>query len=226
MLPVVGYCLSQALPSLTIYDYWDPSSAVSRIVTGATVDKLRIAVNGDYHEFLFSGRGADLIDSRTCRPGDAGLSSFPIEPAPVPFSGAGVPGHLGHAWIGASEDECLTLVDAVVEIDNNLNVRDREFGSNIPRAIVAGERTVTAQFTLLARDDEQTLQLYSAAKQQSSIPIMLQLGIQQGRILGIYLPNVMPELPEFDDSEARLRWKFNKSLAIGEDNDEIYLAFA
>jgi hypothetical protein len=55
---------------------------------------------------------------------------------------------------------------------------------------------------------------------------MLQLGQQQGQLLGIYLPNVVPEIPEYQDSEARLKWQFSGCLAQGTSNDELYVAFA
>lgn len=224
LTPVACYTLGSQLPSVSIYDYWDPTSAVSRLAIGAAVNRLRIGVNGDYHEFLFSGPAADVLDSRTFETGDAGLWAFPAEPARAPFSAMGVPGHLGHAWIGESENECLTLTSARVEIDNNIQVRNREFGALIPRAIAPGERTVSIEFTLLARDDQQTLNLYSAAKQGVGLPVMLQLGIQRGRLLGIYMPCVVPELPEFDDTDSRLRWTFTNNLAKGIDNDELFLA--
>ena len=55
---------------------------------------------------------------------------------------------------------------------------------------------------------------------------MLQLGQSTGQLLGIYLKSVVPELPEFDDSENRLQWRFNKSQAQGTTDDEIAVAFA
>jgi len=36
---------------------------------------------------------------------------------------------------------------------------------------------------------------------------------------------VVPEVPEFDDSENRLQWKFTGCQAQGTGNDEIYVAF-
>src|SRR5581483_8778332 len=81
LAPAVTYSLATALPSVTLYDYWDPVAAVSRVVAGAAVDALEISVNGDYHEFVFSGPAADLLDSSSFVPGSAGLASFPTEPA-------------------------------------------------------------------------------------------------------------------------------------------------
>ena len=70
-LPRRGYdmggtvCYSPAtdLPSASIFDYWSPATAVQRILCGAAVNRLAIQVNGDYHQFEFSGSAQDLIDS-------------------------------------------------------------------------------------------------------------------------------------------------------------------
>ena len=95
LTPAITYSLSTALPSLTLYDYWDPATAVCRIVTGAGVNSLEISVNGDYHEFIFTGHARDLLDISSVISGTAGLSSFPEEPGLRDFSYSIVPGHLG-----------------------------------------------------------------------------------------------------------------------------------
>ncbi len=51
------YRFAKELPSVSIYDYWDPVWAISRLVTGSCVNSLRIAVKGDLHELSFSGPG-------------------------------------------------------------------------------------------------------------------------------------------------------------------------
>src|SRR5207244_8116299 len=89
--PAITYALSTALPSLTLYDYWDPVTAVSRIVTGAAVNSLEVSVNGDYHEFIFNGPAGDVLDSSSVIFGVAGLSGFPQEPALQDFSYSIVP---------------------------------------------------------------------------------------------------------------------------------------
>jgi hypothetical protein len=53
---------------------------------------------------------------------------------------------------------------------------------------------------------------------------MLQIGNQAGSIFGIYLPAVLFSVPQFDDRQSRLLWRFQSSLAIGAQNDEIYIA--
>lgn len=224
--PTMSYGLATSLSSVSLYDYWDPITAVSRIVTGAAVNTASITVNGDFHEFLFSGPAADLLDSSDGQLGTSGLTSFPAEPAIVDFDYSVVPGHLGEVWLGTPANQFFTLTSATIVIKNNLDTRNQEFGSLFPTAVVPGPRSVEIQFTVLAQDDSQTAGLYSAAKLRTAIPAMLQLGQQPSQMLGIYIPNVVPEIPEYVDSESRLQWQFTGCLARGTSNDELYLAFA
>jgi hypothetical protein len=218
--------VATSLPSVTIYDYWDPITAVSRIITGAAVEEMNVTLNGDFHEFAFAGPAADLVDSWSFSVSEAGLSAFPLEPAQAEFDYSIVPGHLGEVWIGGAANQFFTLVAADVRLRNNVQTRANEFGSALPRAVVPGLREVLMNFSLLAADDDQTLALAIAAKQRSVVPAMLQLGQQQGQLMGIFAPQVTPESPIFDDSEARLKWNFHDNVAQGTGNDEIYVAFA
>ena len=59
----VCYSPATELPSISIFDYWSPATAVQRILCGAAVNRLAIQVNGDYHQFEFSGVAQDLIDN-------------------------------------------------------------------------------------------------------------------------------------------------------------------
>jgi hypothetical protein len=226
LAPAISYGLATALPSCSIYDYWDPLTTVSRIVTGAAVNTASIMVNGDFHEFQFSGPAADLLDSTSGQYGTSGLTSFPSEPAVESFDYSIVPGHLGQVWLGIPSTQFFTLTSALVTVKNNLDLRTQEFGSLYPQAVVPGERSVSIQFTILAQDDAETSALYAAGKLRTPIPAMLQLGQQQGQLFGIYFPNVVPEIPEYVDSGARLEWQFSGCLAQGTSDDELYLAFA
>ncbi|OYW07433.1 MAG: hypothetical protein B7X34_11020 [Acidobacteriia bacterium 12-62-4] len=82
------------------------------------------------------------------------------------------------------------------------------------------------RFRILEQDDDATLALYTAARSRQPISVMLQLGEQPGQLCGIYLPNVVPEVPEFDDRNPRLEWAFGMSQASGTVDDEIRIAFA
>ena len=54
---------------------------------------------------------------------------------------------------------------------------------------------------------------------------MFQLGQQDQQLVGVYLKSLVPDVPEFDDSDHRLRWRFRESRAQGTVDDEIVVAF-
>ena len=225
MGPTINYSLAECLPSASIFDYWDPSTAVQRIIEGAAMDKMQIKVNGDFQEFDFSGPARDLVDSASFESGEGGLTAFPAEPAAADFNYTIVPGHLGEVWMGVTPTEFLTVTAADLILENNIDLRVKEFGSDYAKCIAASERSVIFNFSLFELPDAQTPALYQAARQRSPISVMLQLGDQAGQLCGAYMPAMVPSVPEFDDSETRLQWKFQNDRAQGTMDDELYIAF-
>ncbi|MEI9972410.1 MAG: hypothetical protein WDO73_10365 [Ignavibacteriota bacterium] len=121
MTASLTYAPATELPSVGIFDYWDPATAVQRLLCGGAVDQMEIDLNGDFHEFRFSGAAQDVVDSASLgsSPGGAAeLQSFPAEPVLGAFdytivpgeSGASVAGDVGkpvlhdHVGIGAAEE--------------------------------------------------------------------------------------------------------------------------
>ena len=219
------YELANDLPSVTIYDYWSPSTAVQRLLSGAAVDQMEILINGDYHEFHFSGLAQDVVDTSSFAAGSAQLQAFPVEPMIGAFDYSIVAGNLGEAWLGTSPTQFFTVTSASIQLKNTLDARNREFGSSLPRAIAPGERSVTASFYLHQLDDNATAGLYQAARQQSPIAVMFQLGNAPGQVMAVNLKSVVPVVPEFDDSQNRLQWRFRSSRAQGTVDDELVIAF-
>src|ERR1039457_2138953 len=222
----ITYVPATLLPSASIFDFWDPSTAVQRVLRGAAVDQMAIQINGDYHEVHFTGLAQDVVDSSSFSSGGAGqLQSFPQEPAVAGFDFSVVPGNLGQAWLGTSPNQFLTITSASVVLKNGIDPRSREFGSSLPRAISAGQRHVSASFDLYSQDDDATKSLYQAARQRSPISVMFQLGEADGQVMGVFLKSVIPEVPQFDDGENRVQWRFNSSRAQGTVDDEMVVAF-
>jgi hypothetical protein len=226
MQPAVTYGPSSSLPSVSVFDYWSPATAVQRVLHGATVNELEIRVNGDYHEFQFSGLAQDLIDSSSFSAGVDSLQSFPAEPAAAAFDYSIVPGNLGQAWLGTAVSAFFTVTSASVALKNNLEPRAREFGSSLPLAIAPGPREVAATLELYSQDDSATQGLYQAARQQSPISVMFQLGNNSGQMMAVFLQSVIPVVPQFNDSQNRLQWQFRPSRAQGTIDNEIQVAFA
>jgi len=223
--PTTMYQPATGLSSVTIFDYWDPSTSVQRILTGAAVDTLTVAVNGDFHEFQFSGQAQDLLDSSSFQSGQGALTAFPAEPATAPLNYSIIPGHLGQVWLGSAPNQFFTLTKAQISFQNNLDLRAQEFGATLPLAIAPGQRTVTIDFSVYQEDNSATAALYQAARQTSPMAVMLQLGQQQGQLFGIYMQSVVVQVPEFDDSDTRQQWQFQTCRAQGTVDNEIFVAF-
>jgi hypothetical protein len=186
---------------------------------------MKIRVNGDFQEFDFSGPARDVVDSASFVSGEGGLTQFPTEPLAANFDYTIVPGHLGEVWMGVTPTQFMTITAAELTLENNVELRVKEFGSDFARCIAASGRAVTLDFSLFELADDQTAGLYQAARQRSPISVMLQLGEAAGQLCGAYMPAMVPSIPEFDDSETRLQWKFQNDRAQGTVNDELYIAF-
>ena len=225
LTPTASYGPATELPSVSFFDYWDPSTAVQRVLTGAAVDRLTVGVNGDFHQFGFRGQAQDVIDSASFAAGQGGATTFPAEPAVQSFCYSPVPGNLGEVWLGVIPGQFFTVSQASIELRNNLEMRSSEFGSSIPLGIAPGTREVELTLELFAQDDAATTALYQAARQQVPISVMLQLGQVNGQLLGVWLKRLVPSVPEFDDGDNRLKWKFSDSRAQGCLDDEIAVAF-
>ncbi len=221
----VTYAPASELPSVSIFDYWSPASSVHRILTGAAVDRMKVDINGDFHEFTFSGMASDLLDTASFTTGQAGLSEFPAEPAVTELNYSVIPGNLGQAWLGVTPDRFFTITGAEVTLENGLDLRVREFGLETPQCVAAGVRSVTTTFSLYEKPDNATRALYQAARQRSPLSVMFQLGQQPSQLCGVYLKSVIPEVPEFADQETRLEWQFSNCRAQGTIDDEIFVAF-
>ena len=219
------YIPGTELSSATILDLWSPGTAVQRLIYGAAVDQLQIHVNGDFHGFQFSGPACDIVDSLSFEQGQGGLSAFPADPGPSTFNYSIIPGHLGQVWLGSAPDQFFTLTSATVKIANQAALRDKEFGATHARGISPGMRSVEVDLSIYQQDDAQTKALYQAARQESPVAVMLQLGQQAGQLTAIYLKSVSLTTPEFDDAEVRQQWVFKSCRAQGISDDEISVAF-
>jgi hypothetical protein len=223
--PTATYNLAEQLPSFSIFDYWDPVTAVQRVLCGAAVSGFTVKLNGDFHQFDFKGPAQDLLDSSSFTTGQGGLTTFPAEPALDGFSYSPVPGNLGEVFLGVFPTQFLSVSAASIQIQNDLDARCKEFGTILPLAVAPGTRTVSVTLELFEQDDAATPALYQAARQQSPIAMMFQLGQIPGQLLGIYLKSLVPSVPQFDDSCTRLQWKFSEMRAQGTSEDEIVVAF-
>ena len=92
----VTYLPSTELPSVSVFDFWTPSTSVQRVLCGCAIDQFGLQVNGAYQQFDFKGTAQDVLDSGSFIAGSGQLNTFPIEPTPISTTPTTViPGHLG-----------------------------------------------------------------------------------------------------------------------------------
>ena len=223
--PTATYYVSAELPSVSIFDYWDPATAVQRVLSGAAVDRLTFKLNGDFHEMEFKGMAQDLIDSASFVAGQGSASQFPVEPSTAASTYSPVPGNLGQVWLGVIPSQLFTVSQATIELRNNLDMRNKEFGSVLPQGINPGAREILMSVDLFSQDDAATTALYQASRQQDPVGVMFQMGQNPGQLMAISLKSLVPDVPEFDDSDKRLKWRFRDTRAQGTADDEIVVAF-
>ena len=221
----VSYFPQDELPSVSVFDYWDPAEAIDRILIGGACDRMRVRINADYHELEFSGEAQDVLDTESFTAGQGGLGSFPGEPPLAGSTGLPIPGNLGQAFLGTPGSKFVTVTSALLQIGNDIDLRNREFGTSVPQCVAAGVREVIAEFELFGNHDQQTRDLYAAARNETPVGVMFQLGEAPGQVMGVYMSQVVPEVPEFEDAERILRWRFGSSRAQGTVNDEVVVAF-
>ena len=223
--PTATYSVASELPSLSIFDYWDPATAVQRILSGVAVDRMTFKLNGDFHEMEFKGMAQDLIDSASFTSGQGGATQFPAEPGSTVSAYLPVPGNLGQVWLGVIPSQLFTVSQATIELRNNLDMRNKEFGFSLPQGINPGSREILMSLELFGQDDAATTALYQASRQQDPVGVMFQMGQNSGQLMAISLKSLVPDVPEFDDSDKRLKWRFRDTRAQGTADDEIVVAF-
>lgn len=209
--------------TMAILDSWAPGQAVQRFLNGAISDQLKISVNNEFLEISTKGFARNLYDSVS---GSGGVGfQFPAVPAgPSPLISAPIAGHLGQAFIGIPAARLCTLTQAEVRIDNNIEPRTDEFGCFSTKAFVLGRRKVALSLTVFERNDELSQALYTKAVNNEPVPVMLQMGNQPGAMFAVYLPAVLFPVPAFKDDQPRLLWQFRNAVAMGLQNDEVFIA--
>src|SRR3569833_1961202 len=219
------YKLATQLPSVSLFDYRDPADSVQRVLTGVGVDRFTISMNGDFHQMIFRGMAQDVVDSAAFQSGQGGMTTYPQEPAPEAVDYGLIPGNLGQVWMGVVPNQMFTVTQASVEVRNHLALREKEYGSILPLALAPGGREALLSLEFFAQDDFATNALYQAARQQSPLGVMFQMGQIAGQLMGVYFRSVIPDEPTFEDSETRLKRQFNETRAQGITDDELVVAF-
>ena len=97
-----------------------------------------------------------------------------------------------------------------------------------PELNIQSGEDVSSDITIMCDEWEKALWNWpntTEGNSPSKQELLFQLGEVDGQVMGVYLKSVIPEVPEFDDRDNRLQWKFRASRAQGTVDDEISVAF-
>ncbi len=188
-----------------------------RLLYGAGVDQMEILINGDYHEFHFSGVAKDVLDSSSFETGAGATDELPGGTALDTFDYSIVPGHMGQAWLG-------DIANAVLhdhERHNHSEKRARDTEQGVRPVDLDGDFTGAAHgdgglrpLRAGRRRHQGTVPGGAAAiADQRDVPARRE---RPGSVMGVYLKSVVPEVPEFDDGQNRLQWKLPRVAGTGD----------
>ncbi len=117
------------------------------------MNKLQIDINGDFHQFEFSGPAQDLIDSASfSASGRGSFRAFPPSRLRRRSTIRLFPGHLGQVWLGTGPEPLLHGDERIGVARQRVDLRAKEFGSSLARCFSAGTRIVLANFELYEHD--------------------------------------------------------------------------
>ncbi len=208
--------------TMSILDTWAPNQAVQRYLTGSIANEIKISINNDFLEMSAKGFARNLYDSVS---GVGGVGfEFPTPPTVAGLGATPISGHLGQALLGVSSARLCTMTQATVHIANHIEPRTDEFGCFSTKGFVLGRRKVTVDLTVFERNDELSQALYTKAVNNEPVSVMLQIGNQPGSMFAVYMPAVLFPVPAFSDAQSRLLWQFRSAIAMGLQNDEIFIA--
>ena len=192
------YSLSDAIKSMALWSFRQPSTVVQRCGAGALVDTAVFELGANIATAKFSGTGAWVVDSYNFSSldtaGKCGLTAFPSEPGSPVTNGGIIAGFTG-----------------AVTIDSNV---DDGFGSYYPNTSMGGERVVSVAFDAYDDDSTNTQDLIQKALSKAAVAVTLQVGTVTGSKWTFSLPNVQLAEPTFDDSKMRYMLKFGESRAF------------
>lgn len=208
-----------------LLDSWDPDTSVQRLLTGVQANTFEISINNDFLEYTLQGYALKVVDSVN-NSSSTNVDFASLKGAANSTMAMPIAGHLGQVWIGDTPTKVCTLTQATIRVDNGLVLRNDEFGCYDAKSTVLGRRSVTVDLALYQKNDTVSQEIYQKSINNQPVSVMLQIGNTPGSMFAVYLPAILFEPPQFDDSKERVIWQFKNGLAQGGADDDIFLAFA
>lgn len=188
--------------SLSIAHYLknpDGSTGLSRIVTGAMVDKLGMNFDANSDPMLSASGPGKFLDT----------AGAPAKPGGATRVGAQPPsGIVGEFLVGNTAAKMMKLG---FDLTNSVKLRNESYGySSAEDGYRMGRASMGASLDM--RAESETL-IYDLAEAGTNTPIFLQAGFTEGNIIAVRAPNVEFPVPDTDDPDDELSWGY-KGMAL------------
>lgn len=198
----------QNLLSLSIAHYLkntDGTAGLSRVISGAIVDKLQVNFDANDDPMLTCSGPGKLLDA----------AAAPAQPAGFTMVGSQPPSGLVGELVVANT--VTKFMKAGFDLSNALKLRAESYGySSAEEAYRVGRAEIGVDLQMRA----ETQTLYDLAVAGTNTGILVQTGYTEGNIIAVRAPNVLFTVPDTDDADEEVSFPF-KGKAL-ESTDGAY----
>lgn len=224
----VTYAIEDASPSLSIYNYRDPSTAEHLVALGSVVAQTRFNITQEQATVEFSGPCRFVSPSEGFAGLDTtakgGLSAFPSRPASPAYAGTMALGIYGSATLDGNAYTTVRSLSINCDWGRSLidNVLFNGAYSGAPQQLV---RTITADFELTDEDTVAIESLKAKARAKTGMDLVFVVGATAGNIWTITLNDCQLSNPDYDDSQPSWGVRFTATAHATNETakDEISL---
>jgi hypothetical protein len=219
----VSYALTDAIKSMSLYSYRQPSTIDQRASIGSIVQSAEFNIGQDgAATWSCNGQSIWALESNQFSAADptqkGGLVSFAAEPSTPVTNGGIVAGFTGVATINGAVVVTLRTAKVSFQTGNSLS---SQFGSYYGIQQEGAVRKVSTSFSLFEDDGAGYAALVAAAEAKTLVNFSYQIGTVAGSIVTINLVGVQLSTPTKEE-QIRYIANFGDSDAHGTGNkDEI-----
>lgn len=194
---------------------------------GGVINDLRLNLGARLYEFEASGLAQDIKDS-TGGVGDPAWSTvIQNEPATPSSLGSPLSRAFGSVYLDVPTVGTFVaskILDFAFRLGNQAELQDRPIGSQLADGVSLDRRIVQLDLTVYLTEALQAL--YKDAKARTVHGVFIQLGNTSQKLAGLWLPNAVFDLPEFDEGRRELQLRYNNVTVFGSaGDDEAFFAF-
>jgi hypothetical protein len=198
------YALDTNIYYLSLWDFWDPATALQQVLHGAVVDRAVFDFFADFPTVEFSGVGRYLLNSEYFASANsvqkAGLTAFPSRPSAPVTNGAPSPGYNGTFTIDSTAYTQLTACRLTMGM--NRSMRAGGLGAGLSGLGRGDKRQCTLEFGLTEDDSASLKTLRSKALAGTPVNAVVTVGTAAGSIWTFNLNNILLAVPTRDDGDV------------------------